>query len=110
MLSFDELKKKRIEEKNAEYSQAGISPYPQTYSLETLLQHFFAEVGKFQHAFYHAHADRRIRGFYLFQDLADVSNLHDFIVKKINAEIKRSQRKTDAETAWKELWQGIKEK
>jgi hypothetical protein len=77
-LNIDELKKARLEEKAKERRERGDNPDPQSYSIEALIVHFLAEVGKFGHSFYHRHKEGISP-----RDFADVSNLHDMILKKI---------------------------
>jgi molybdopterin biosynthesis enzyme len=74
-MKFEDLKKKRIEEKISEYMKKGQSPNPMSYTLTQLLDHFFAEVGKLQHLRYHGENCRVA--------MADVSNLHDMIIEKM---------------------------
>jgi len=77
-MRIDDLKKLRIKEKAKEYKQCKMNPDPMSYTLEQLLEHFFAEVGKLQHNFFH----RDREGFSQIA-IADVSNLHDMILAKI---------------------------
>ena len=83
-MKIDELKKIRIRVKEEEYKQQGLSPDPMDYSLATLLDHFFAEVGKLQHLWYHD--SNIVISLVLKPAIADVSNLHDMILQKIKEE------------------------
>jgi len=77
-MRIDDLKKLRIKEKAKEYCNCKMNPDPMSYTLEQLLEHFFAEVGKLQHNFYHRNREGISQ-----KAIADVSNLHDFILRKI---------------------------
>jgi len=84
-MNIEEMKKARLEEKAEEYKKIGLNPDPMSYTLEQLLEHFFAEVGKLQHNYYH-----RYREGISSKAIADVSNLHDMILEKIR---RMSERK-----------------
>ena len=77
-MRIDDLKKLRIREKAKEYKQCNMNPDPMSYTLEQLLEHFFAEVGKLQHNFFHRDKEGLSQ-----KAIADVSNLHDMILAKI---------------------------
>jgi hypothetical protein len=77
-MNIDEMKKARLEEKAKEYQRNREISDPMSYSIEALIEHFIAEVGKFTHSYYH-----RYRGGISMKDFADVSNLHDMVLKKI---------------------------
>mgnify|MGYP001131209560 CR=1 FL=1 len=68
-IGIDGLKARRLKEKREEYGDW------QSWSLCSIVEHFFAEVGKLQHQYFHnepwGHA------------FADVSNLHDEILKRL---------------------------
>ena len=77
-MNIEEMKKARLKEKAKEYKRNRSNPDPMSYSIEALIEHFIAEVGKFTHSYYH-----RCRGGISTKDFADVSNLHDMVLKKI---------------------------
>ena len=77
-MNIEEMKKTRLEEKAKEYQRNRSNPDPMSYPIEALIEHFIAEVGKFTHSYYH-----RYQGGISTKDFADVSNLHDMVLKKI---------------------------
>ncbi len=83
-MSLDEIKAKRLKEKEETYGSD-----PTVYSLDCLVQHFLAEVGKLQHEYYHiSERPDRTQLPLLTKLFADVSNLHDMVASKLKEEQK----------------------
>jgi hypothetical protein len=69
-MSIDELKAARLREKASKYGR------PEQYiGVKAFMDHFFAEVGKLHHLWYHDE--------HWMQAFADVSNLHDIILARL---------------------------